>query len=56
MRYNPILPRVAPEKRSAVGTTGKDEPAHLLPVCSYPEMPRVGEFIVIWAYTLMLAS
>jgi hypothetical protein len=36
--------------------TGKDEPAHFRPVCYSPEMPRVGEFIVIWAYTLMLAS
>ena len=36
--------------------TEKREPAHFLPVSLDPEMPRVCEFIIIWAYTVMPES
>jgi hypothetical protein len=53
-----ILSGLHPEQGYAdpVGMTEKHEPAHFLPVDLDPEMPRVCEFIIFWAYTLMLES
>jgi hypothetical protein len=44
------------EYAGAVAMTEKHEPAHFLPVSLDPEMPRVYEFIIFWAYTLMPES